>query len=220
MITINSVPLSEYRAEMLEYKVGACDYENGHFLPPATMIPVMLTPQIGMRPIMLTIDFMGDSELDVMLRISHITAILQKGAQILLPDGFFYECVYDSAGAPVQKAPWIWQVKFALSGWRHGRMKHVTLTATDSLFVEGTYKTPPITKITTSASSVKVFGITVSNISGVVVIDSLKKTVTQNGSNKFKDTDMVKFPMLDVGYNEVEIVGTASVEISYYPIYL
>lgn len=220
VMTINGVPLTEYRAELLDYKVGVCDYENGYFVPPASMIPVKLTPKIGIRPIQLTIDFMGDSELEAMLRVSHITAKLQKGAQIMLPDGFFYECVFESASAPVEKAPWIWQVKFALSGYRHGSLERHTLTETDSIFVAGTYKTPAVLKITTSESSVKVFGITISNISGEIEIDGIKKTVTQDGVNKFKDTDLVKFPMLEVGYNEIEIEGTATVEVSFYPIYL
>ena len=222
MITINDMPLSLYRAEMLEYKIGACDYANGYFLPPTSMIPVKLPPQIGMRSLMLTIDFSGEKEIDAMLAISKITANLQSGAEIRLPDGFIYSCVFEAASAPVQKAPWIWQVRFSLSGYRHGQIEKVKLTQSDSIFVIGTYKTPAIIKITTSSSSVTVMGITVSNITSTdpIVIDGISKKVTQSGSNKFGDTDLVKFPMLEIGYNAVTIEGTAAVEVSYYPIFM
>lgn len=220
MVTIDDKPLESYRAELVSYKVSASDYENGYFLPPASMIPVKLKPRIGMKAVLLVIDFMGDSELETMLRISHFTAMMQNSPTILLPDGMFYECVYEGATAPDEKAPWIWQVKYTLSAWRHGCMEKFTLTHTDSIFVRGTYKTPPVIRISATSNTVKVFGITITNIVGEIEIDSINKTITQNGDNKFKDTDLVEFPMLDIGYNEIDIVGDAIVEVSYYPIYL
>ena len=66
----------------------------------------------------------------------------------------------------------------------------------------------------------KVLGVTVKNAAGIVIIDGLKKTVTKDGLNKFADTNLTSFPMLQPGLNTVDIEGASEVEISFYPIFL
>lgn len=217
---VNNQPLSDFRAELLDYSIDACDYDNGYILPPSSMIPVRLTPQIGLRSLKLTFDFEGANTHEIAINISRMTALLQSEAELFLPDGFWYTCVYQNASAPKEVAPWIRQVKFTLVGYRHGSMKHHKLTKTESIYVIGTYRTPAVIRISDSDAEVTVKGITVSNVSGIIEINGLKKTVTENGKNKFGDTNLIEFPMLELGYNEISIVGKATIEISYYPIYL
>lgn len=220
---IEGASFGTYRAHLLDYEIGACDYSNGYIIPPTAMIPVKLKHSLGLRSITLNIDFEGDTPNEIAQNISEFTELLHNGAEILLPDGFTYGCVYKSASTPKEKAPWINQVKFSLEGYRHGALETHTLTETGSIFVDGNYKTPCVLKITTEASSATVCGISVDNISGVVVIDGYKKTVTEDGINKFGDTDMTEFPKLNPGYREVGISAEGgadiTVEISYYPIY-
>ena len=186
---IEGAPFGVFKAHLLSYEIGTCDYSNGYLLPPASMIPVKLKHSLGLRPIVLTIDFDGDTQNEIARNISEFTRLLHNGAQILLPDGFTYGCVFKDATAPKEKAPWINQVKFTLEGYRHGALETRTLTADGNIFVDGNYETPCVLKITTEASSATVLGISIYNISGVIVIDGYKKTVTEGGVNKFADTN-------------------------------
>jgi phage-related protein len=219
---VNGYPLDMFNANLLNYTVGACEYNNGYFVPANSMFPVKLKGNIGVRPITLEIDFEGNSIKDITMSISDFTSMLQSKAEILLPDGFNYTCCFDDVSEPEQKAPWIMQVKFSLSGYRHGAMEFATLTGNSTLSVKGNYETPAIIKIipNDATQEVTVNGITVKNITDTVVIDGINKTVMENGVNKFLDTNLTEFPALKSGNNNIEISGNATVEISYYPIYL
>lgn len=217
---INGTLFTEYKAKMLSYKVGACDYSTGYLLPPASMVPVKLNQTVGLRGITLTFDFEGDTPREIAENISKVTALMQIMPDILLPDGFLYYCVYEEQSTPEEKAPWIHRVQYTLSGFRHEAMETVTLTQTGTVNVGGNYKTPAVLSITSTENTVKVLGVTVQNAAGVVIIDGLKKTVTKDGMNKFSDTNLTVFPVLQPGQNTVEIEGASKVEVSFYPIFL
>lgn len=220
---INGAMFSIYKAHLLSYDIDAVDYDNGYVLPPSSMIPVKLKYSLGLRGVTLKIDFEGETAKEITQRISDFTELLHEGAEILLPDGYTYNCVFKKASTPSKKAPWILQVKFTLEGYRHGALETATLTKTGGIFVDGNCVTPAILKITTSARSATVCGISVDNIGGEIVIDSYKKKVTQNGVNKFGDTNMTEFPKLAPGYKQIDVAAEGdaaiTVEVSYYPIY-
>lgn len=220
---INGALLNTYKAHLLSYDIGATDYANGYVLPPSSMIPAKLKYSIGLRSVVLKIDFEGETMNEITCSISEFTERLHEGAEILLPDGFTYSCVFKNASTPKEKAPWILQVEFTLEGYRHGALETMTLTRTGSIFVDGNCETPAILKIATSAKSAKVCGISVYNINGEVVIDGYKKKVMQNGVNKFGDTDMTEFPKFFPGYRQIDVAAAGNeaitVEVSYYPIY-
>lgn len=220
---INGMLLKVFHAELLEYTVGQCDYSDGYILPSGRLIPEKLRSRVGLRPITLTIDFEGKSLYEITLEISKVTAMLRKEAKLLLPDGFYYWCEFDKASTPKQKAPWIMQVKFTLSGFRHGPMQYVTLSESQTIKVEGNYETPATLHITPDdgITEVTVAGITVTNLTGSVTIDGIYTTIMdENGLNKFRDApDMTAWPCLQPGENEIAVSEGATVEISYYPIY-
>lgn len=224
--TINGADLKVFHAEMLTYSVGEPEYTNGYYRPPRSLFPVELDPEIGMRPVSFTLDFMGEDMHQIMLEISNMTARLHKQSDIFLPDGFFYWCVFGSASAPVEKAPWILQTEYSLQGLRHGGRRYIELPAgsgTTDVFIEGNYRTPVVYKITPGAAgAVTVAGITVRNLrAGVPVeIDGIRKKVTEAGANKYGDTDMTLFPALESGPNKITVAGNATVGVEYFPIYM
>lgn len=220
---INGRLLKVFRANLLEYTVGECDYEGGYMLPAARMIPEKLSSRIGLRPITLTLDFEGSSFHEITLTISEVTAMLRKEARLLLPDGFYYWCEFDKASTPKAVAPWILQVKFTLSGFRHGPMQYKTLSSTKTIKVEGNYETPAKLVITPDegVTEFTVAGISVVNVTGTVTIDGIFTTIKdENGMNKFKDApDMTVWPTLQPGENEISVSDGVTVELSYYPIF-
>lgn len=220
---INGRHLDMFNAKLLDYTVGECDYKDGYLLPSARLIPEKLRSRIGLRPITLTVDFEGADIHSITLLISNLTAMLRKEARLLLPDGFNYWCEFDSASTPKLVAPLIMQVKFSLSGFRHGSMQHRTLTSTRTIKVEGNYETPARLVVTPAegVTEFSVAGITVVNVTGTVTIDGIYTTIMdENGLNKYRDApEMTVWPTLQPGENEIRVSDGVKVELSYYPIY-
>ena len=204
---------------MLDYDVGPCAYSNGYMKAPSKIFPVKLVPTIGLRQIVLKFDFMGDSPFETAMAIADMTDELQKGAEILLPDGFLYWCEFDSASTPARKAPWIEQVKFTLHGVRHSRMEEITLTENGKIVADGNIETPMIAYLVPTGSSMTFQGITIAS-SLPVTIDGIKTTVMDSDDqNVFGSTNMTKWPSLVPGENTITMTGIESAKISYYPIW-
>lgn len=211
-----------YGAYMLGYTVGPCAYSDGYSKPPDRVFPVRLTPSIGLRPISLTLDFEGSSDREIANNISAMTKDLMDNAEIFLPDGYWYKCAFDSATAPEVKAPWIQQVTFSLHAVRHGQLETIMLSQSGSIYVGGNTGAPAIvTLYPIPGVSVMSYNDYTINRSDTVIIDGINGTVTNaQGLNVYGDTDIMRWPMLNPGKQDVEISGISKVEISYFPIYV
>ena len=219
---INGKTLDIFDAEMLDnYSIGPCDFENGYIIPPSATFPIILAGKVGVRSVSITLDFSGDTRHERTLTISKFTQLLQDGCELLMPDGFFYTCVFKSSSSPQEKSPWITQVNFSLIAVRHSALKtEIFTTGTSVLKVEGNCNSPAIIKIKATDTEVTVCGFTVKNIKGEVIINGMDGTVLENGLNKYGDIEnMTKFPEFSAGNNTIEVVGKAEVKISYYPIF-
>lgn len=217
---INDFDPAMLGAHLVNYSVEGCELNDTYFLAPSAIFPTRLQNKPRLRKITLTFDFEGEDTHDATKKMSDLTAILAKQANLFMPDKFYYYCILTGTGKATTKAPWIEQCTYTLIGLRHGPLETITLTASASVFVEGNCETECRYIIDTPNSSLKVNNITINNISGQIVIDGMESLIQQDGVNKFADCDMVSFPTLSPGNNQIEISGTAKVVIQYYPIYL
>lgn len=218
---INGASLSMYRASFLDFEIGAVEYSDGYIKPAAKAFPVKINPKIGMRAISLTLDFEGENAREIAKSISAFTAALMNRADIELPDGFHYWCVFDSASSQTRVAPWIEQVTFHLHGLRHEDLETHHFANTGKMVVEGNMETPAIVRLTpkAGASSMIFNGITIDSGS-VITIDGVYTTVKDSsGNNAFGSTDMTEWPKLTPGDNLITLSGCEA-DISYYPIYV
>lgn len=220
-VTINGNPLSAYNAKLVDYDVGASSYDSGYFLPMNSIVPVKLPGIVGLRPIYVVLDFEGESDRDIALSISTFTAFVKNQADFLMPDGFHYKCVYETASTPVKEADWIWRVEFKFYGYMHGDLETVEITDGQIVTIKGTHTAPArYTIVPATSTTVSVNGITVRGVTSTVTIDGMNATVTMDAINKFGDTDIVEFPKLPVGANKMYVTGDATVTLEYYPIYM
>ncbi len=217
--TINDRLLKEFGADLLSYEVGACSYSNGYVLPSGKIIPVHLKPSIGLRKIILIMDFSAPSPVETARSISEVTDILHSSPEIMLPDGFYYWCEFDRALSPRRVAPWIEQVEFRLFGVRHGPIQNLVVSNGSVVNVEGNIETPITVLIQPSGDSMTFQGITITG-SSPVIINGLKTTVKDLlGNNVFGSTDMTRWPTLQPGENTISMSGATSAAISYYPLW-
>ena len=218
---INNMLFDSYNAKLLSFQIGFSSNSGTYHSTKSRLFPVKLNAKMSLRSITLKVDFEGSTVRDIETNISNFMSALYDGADILLPDGFLYMCSFDKATAPKEKAPWILQVTFALSGIRHDPLEQTDpMTSTTVIQVKGNYETPAIITAECYETPVTIAGITISDITGTIVIDGIKCKVTQNGVNKFANTNLTEFPKLKAGNNSIAISGNASVVISYYPIFI
>lgn len=217
---INGFNPELYGAHLVSYSVAGCELNDTYFLAPSAIFPTRLQNNPRLRKITLTFDFEGTDTHSAIKNMSDITAIFSKEANLLLPDNFNYYCILTSAGKSTTKAPWIEQCTFTFVGLRYGSLETVVINESSSIFVEGNCETECIFIIDTEETQIIINGITVNNIKGQVIIDGINSTVEENGVNKFADCELVSFPTLTPGNNDIDIHGTAKVTILYYPIYL
>ena len=221
--TINGKLLSTFGAKLADYQVGACSYSDSYLLPPRSIVPIKLNGKVGLRKVTVTLDIFGASEGAIALAISNLTAELMKQAELYLPDGFYYNCVYSKTSTPESVAPWISRVKFEFNGYRHGARVNVNVFNGTVVNVLGNFETPAfydIDKSNAADLSLTINGITVRNATERIKIDGINAKVTMGGLNKFGDTDIIEFPKLKPGENTMYLTGTTSAMLSYYPIYL
>ena len=72
-------------------------------------------------------------------------------------------------------------------------------------------------------SEVILQGVTIKNITvgTKIVIDSVSGLITADGKNKFGDSDLIDFPVLQPGKNQItSSASDVSITVSYTPIYI
>ena len=211
---------SAYGAALLGFEVGACGITDNYVVPPHSMRPVPLKGRYSTRKIQLSFEFNGASENTVVQNISALTAVFLAGTEMSLADGFMYYCVLDAQGTPKRVTEAIYTVMYDLVGVRHGSNTTHTLTQSGTVNIKGNCEAPAVFTVSGASGSYRVNGITLSGVSGTVVIDGINKTVKQNGANFFTNCALTKFPFVTPGEMAITISGTGTLKIEYQPIYL
>lgn len=71
-------------------------------------------------------------------------------------------------------------------------------------------------------SSFTIEGITIKNLKAkeTFILDGIEGEVTVGGINRFQDTDLIDFPKIKPGMNEITMSANVPVRISFYPVFL
>ena len=172
-----------FKARLIGYTVGPHSIGSPHYEAAASIIPVKVTETIGVRPITLELEFEGDSIEDTVLCISNATAAFLEWCDFKMPDGFYYRCLFDSAGSPVFKGAGFATCKFNFVGYRHLEQRTTIFNQSGEIVAVGNCNAPAIIKIWNASGDVTVNGITVTGITGIVTIDGYAKTVTEQSGD-------------------------------------
>lgn len=74
----------------------------------------------------------------------------------------------------------------------------------------------------TALSSFTIEGITIKNLKAkeTFILDGIEGEVTAGGINRFQGTDLIDFPKIKPGMNEITMSANVPVRISFYPVFL
>ena len=220
IIEINNIDIKNYGARLLSYSVGAMESKLSYFVGKNTLYPLITNTEIKPRPLSFTLVFKGKSRFEVITNISNFAALLLKKCEIYLPDEYYYTCVMTSISEVTEVVATEHMVTYQFDAIRHLPLESETLTKSGIFICRSNVQTECIYEVITSQETVTVNDITIRNAKGTTIIDGMKKTVTKNGENVYKNTDLISFPVLQSGVNRINISDNTRVKISYYPTFI
>lgn len=143
-----------------------------------------------------------------------------------------YKCYVKEIKEPTRITPYNWEFTCSWVGYKFSNeiVVEIKKELSKTIDVKGTLKTPCILEITPSTDLIDLIisglandQITIKNLHAnkKIIIDGKEGTVTEEGINKFKDTDLWEFPFLNPGVNNITLSkNSCNVAIKYEPRYL
>ena len=221
---INGTDIAAFGAKLLQYTVTPAAVENRYTLGYNSAFFTLMDTEIKTKTLTVTLHVAGDTLEHTSRNSTLLLASLYQESELEMPDGFMYRCVCTACSSS-RIMDTLHEVVVTCEAVQHLALVTVPLSAgnnvvhcTSTLPTEYTLAVTPAA----DAESCTVAGITVRQLTAgkAVVIDGMRKTVTQEGANKFMDTDLTAFPRLVPGDNTVAVSGNVDVVLTYYPTFL
>lgn len=141
--------------------------------------------------------------------------------------GYSYKCIYESNDISEHITPTNKIVSLVFNVSRMRRTENIFLKDnTEYLFdIRGTKAIEPVITITplNNMESFIYDDITIYNLTAnqPVIIDCENKEITENGVNKFLDTDIIDFPKYKCGINSINVSSSdVTIQLTYNPTYI
>lgn len=239
-MTINGIDVSAYNARLQSYSVSGTTVTNNLSASRNILTaPTLFSSIPGTRTLSLTLTFypwyLGDNAkgLSVSDRLAiaaeNITAfeglLVGKVVEIALPDGFIYTAIVNSIAAATFDSSGEHDVTYTFIAVRHAKPISEIIKANSYMICKSNTATLPIITAVyaNAAAEVTLQGVKIKNITAntTIVIDSVSGKITASGKNKFGDSDLIDFPVLQPGKNQItSSVSDVSITVSYTPIYI
>ena len=221
---IGATDISSYNAKLLSYSYTPAAVTNTTVTPYNSILPILTDTEIAPGTLTVTLHVRGSSQAACQASIAALLMLLYRKSEIDLEDGYLYRCIYNSASL-VYRMETLMEITVTLTAVKHKALVTATLTTgSNSVSCSSAVSVRCLLQITPTADaeSCTVFGITVNHLTAgkAVIIDGFNGLVQEDGLNKFLDTDMTDFPLLQPGDNTVSVTGSVTVVLQYYPTYL
>lgn len=245
-MTINGIDVEVYNTRLLNYSVSGTTVTN-NTLATANILkmPLLLSTVPSTRTLTVSLVFfphrIGENSRNTSIpdRLStaaeNITRfeglLVGKTVEISLPDGYMYTAIVQSLPAAVFDASGEHEVTYTFLAVRHKATVTQKVVSGGAVFCESNTATPCIISATfntvstptTTTPKVKLQGIVIKNVSAGadIVIDGVNGLITADNSNKFNDSDLIDFPMLQPGKNVITSTpADADITVTYTPLYI
>lgn len=220
---INNVNISNFGSKLIGYEVQDTDLNYSSQWAPRALTPINSLETPKYKNVKIEILVQGPDRLQVEKNKSLLQNNLRKGV-VTFPDStMLYEGLLDGIKF-VKKTnlDYIATVDFVCIMSEPETTINLNKTSTQSVNIKGNSEVEVIYTVTTTTTigQLKINDITINNVlaNQTLIIDGVNKKITQNGINKFKDCDMVKFPTLQPGNNTITInVLTPTITLKYKP---
>lgn len=236
---INGVDIKTFNARLQTYSVGGTAVTNNTSAAESLVVlPALYYVNFGPRTLNITLTFFprtagSDSRnTSIPERLHRATdniikfesLIVGKVVEIYLPDGYYYTALVQTLPAATFDATGEHDVTYTFLAIRHLHEMSKTIAPNGKITCLSNTDTKCI--ITASFSqaheNVTLCDVIINDIAAndVVVIDSVNGLITNNGVNKFLDTEFYDFPLLSPGENIISCTANdASLQVTYTPVF-
>lgn len=227
---INDINVDRFQAYQSNVTIGSHPVSNQSQWPRGSLTPVLTENAINMKTITVKIVVKGDDRERICWNVSNLLSLLLEPVTLKL-DGFshwFRAVLKSSRHDETSMENWhVLTLEFA--GYEYGREIETKMTGKMlELQNAGNLPAPCVIEITPTAnfSSLKISGIpdeiTVKNLkTGIkVIIDGEKGLMTEDGSNKFSEIEIMTLPYLSPGITTITADQETGIMIRYKPRYM
>lgn len=230
MLLINDINITTFKAKLLSRTIKTAQLENFKFWNKGQLTPYIDDSfQSFYKEIELEFDILCKNANELETIKSSLINTLKKSILKFKDIDYKYLVVLDDTPDVSYVMPGNEILKIKLLGYCFANevIENINRIKSKTINVSGNSKTPCIVEITpvidmidATLQGLSEDPIIVKNLKGnkTVKIDGLEGTVTQDGINKFTDTDMWEFPFLHPGANTITVdKDTCNIKIIYTP---
>ena len=230
---INNTDIKIFNAKQLKVDIQNSKIELSKEWLKKSLTPVEISSKISFKPIKVELYFRGIDRDSILKNISDLVLLL-KNRSILKFDNYSnsYVCFLEDTEIEKTIRKDRYKLNLSLQGFEIGSevIETIDRLTSKTIHINGNLKTPCIVEITPVIDMIDLTitglseePIIVKNLKGnkKIIIDGIEGTVTQDGINKFNDTDMWEFPFLVPGTNTITVnKDTCNIKIKYNPRFL
>lgn len=229
-IYIDSEPLSDYGGQLVDWKFGN-SLTNSILTGKNNALPSLLRSDVAQGALTATIHVTGRNTADAHMKASRLTCRLNKTTDLQMPDGMLYRSAMTKA-TQTDFTRWIVELSCEFTAVKHGSYVEINPYVSGSpVAYDGTapagvkieFDAPKdIQNIMVSVGSIEIQLVSISSGSHIA-IDGITGKITQNGVNKFADSNLVDFPTFDPSGGTFAVqtdTAVSNLKIGYYPAYL
>lgn len=231
---INNIDVSKYNARVLDVNIQNSSISNLSDLDIKNkLLPLFLKSKVALNNITVTLLINSLDKRQYYLDKSNLLSNMLESFDIYFKDrNLKFKCVLvNQADQPsLRQIRGRFQLTFIGYNLENEVIETINRIASKTVDAFGNYKVPIIMEITPVIDMIdlKITGLSedpliVKNLKGTktIIIDGIDGTVTQDGINKFNDTDMWEFPFLVPGKNNILLSkDTCNITIKYNPRYI
>lgn len=227
MLYIDGTPIEYYGAKLLDFVPGFPSLTNTVLEGKNYSLPRLLRSEVAPKSLAVRVTIRQPTYHCAMQTVSRLILALNKTVELYGPDGLYYRAALDSSPLFSWLSIGFLEVGLSFQAVAHGALEKVDIPRNNCpLHYPGTAPAGYKIEFTalTDLPSFTVNGITLTNIpaGANIVIDGIEKVITQNGVNKFAESDLIDFPRFDPTNPELIITMSQYIPmiISYYPTYM
>lgn len=231
---INNIDISKYNARVLDVNIQNSSISNLSDLDIKNkLLPLFLKSKAALNNITVTLLINSLDKRQYYLDKSNLLSNMLDSFDIYFKDrNLKFKCVLvNQADQPsLRQIRGRFQLTFIGYNLENEVIENINRITSKTVDAFGNYKVPIIMEITPVIDMIdlKITGLSedpliVKNLKGTktIIIDGINGTVTQDGINKFNDTDMWEFPFLVPGKNNILLSkDTCNITIKYNPRYI
>lgn len=231
---INNIDISKYNARVLDINIQNSSISNLSDLDIKNkLLPLFLKSKVSLNNITVTLLINSLDKMQYYLDKSNLLSNMLESFDIYFKDrNLKFKCVLvNQADQPsLRQIRGRFQLTFIGYNLGNEVIETINRVSYKTINALGNYTVPIIVEITPIIDMIdfKITGLSedpliLRNLKGnkTIIIDGINGTVTQDGINKFEDTEMWEFPFLVPGKNNITLSkDTCNITIKYNPRFL